>query len=111
MAPLPDAEDGLGERERLSALSDLYLEILQTQEAGRLAGAKMRVMRHNEARYHELNHHFNVTAIRRENGPRFYGLHMTYKAHCQYRRGSRAKWGTCRRTIGRLGWLNKAADP
>mmetsp|Transcript_94685 Transcript_94685/g.276892 ORF Transcript_94685/g.276892 Transcript_94685/m.276892 type:complete len:144 (-) Transcript_94685:57-488(-) len=104
-AGLEPREDGSKECERL------FVEVLEHDELRRLEEAKRKVMQANEARYLDVNHHFNVTNIRLEPAPNHYGVHLTYWARCKYKRGARPSWGATRRTIGRLKWLNKASSP
>mmetsp|Transcript_2718 Transcript_2718/g.5471 ORF Transcript_2718/g.5471 Transcript_2718/m.5471 type:complete len:178 (-) Transcript_2718:68-601(-) len=92
------------EKERLSMLSNLYLEVLEKEEESRIERTKAAIIEAHGATYHEVNHHWNRTNINGLESPRALGVHLTHAAHRRYRRGCRGNWGLKFRSVGRVSY-------
>merc|ERR1711972_106970 len=91
------------------AADDYFLEVLQSKEARRVNDVVDAAQAAMLANYVERNHHVN-RHIQGERGPNALGVHLPYYARQGYHRGSRGRWGLARRSVGRLGWLEKSAN-
>jgi len=95
------------EQQRMSMLSNLYLEVLEKAEDDRIGREKAAIMEANDNKYHETNHHWNRCTIHGLESPRALGVHLTHAAHRRYRRGCRGNWGLKFRSVGRVSFKYK----